>query len=388
MRICVFFNAYTRGMSGGDKRALAMVHYWLSRGGEVTVYAPESFRGLLEAEGGGAAAFVPTAGAEERGGLAARYLARTCRTRRLLPRDAGGAIFYSPSGFLPDVLPALWGRRRNPGSRWVSVTHHIVESWRTRPGSRLWNWAACREQALSMRFVRRADLLLTENPLLRDWFAAHGFPMERVRMVGIGIDLAAVDAAAPRGDYDAVFLARLAASKGVFELPEIWERVTRERPGARLAVIGQGDGETGERLRAELDRRGLGGSVALLGFLPNETAYGLVRGAKLFLLPSHEEGWGIVVAEAMACARPVVTYALPVFPHIFENINLTAPLGDTAAFAAQVARLLADDGLRAELGARGRALVERRYSWSAVAEQEWGILRDAAGESPRQGEVP
>jgi polysaccharide biosynthesis protein PslH len=82
------------------------------------------------------------------------------------------------------------------------------------------------------------------------------------------------------------------------------------------------------------------------------------------------------ILEAMAMARPVVSTTLGA-EGISARPGSDILLADTPAdFAAKVGRVLEDPGLGAALGARGRALVEQRYSWSAAAQTLEGFFQE------------
>src|SRR5690606_5524237 len=106
---------------------------------------------------------------------------------------------------------------------------------------------------------------------------------------------------------------RLHSSKGIFDLIYIWEQVVKKMPEATLGIIGTGDNKTILRLQKLIKNKKLTNNIVLCGFLPNETAYSIIKGSTVFLFPSHEEGFGMVVGEVLALGVPTVTYDLPVF---------------------------------------------------------------------------
>ena len=97
-----------------------------------------------------------------------------------------------------------------------------------------------------------------------------------------------------------------------------------------------------------------------------------MRAFDLFLLTSRHEGFGRVVAEAMAAARPAVVTDEGALPELVERgaYGLCAPAGDDAAFAAQALTLLRDPRAATELG-RQAAEGARRFDVVSVAERVW-----------------
>jgi glycosyltransferase involved in cell wall biosynthesis len=109
----------------------------------------------------------------------------------------------------------------------------------------------------------------------------------------------------------------------------------------------------------------------------------LLAGARCFVQPSRQEGFSVAILEALAAGRPVA---------ITEGCNFSEVRDAEAGFvvpfernplAEAIARLLKDPADAARRGANGRSLVERRYTWEAIASQcidayRRGIVRAAS----------
>jgi glycosyltransferase involved in cell wall biosynthesis len=146
---------------------------------------------------------------------------------------------------------------------------------------------------------------------------------------------------------------RLAEQKGYPYLIDAFALVHEEVPDASLWILGQGpDRPAVERQIADLS---LGDSVRLLGFRDNPFRY--MAAADLFVLSSIFEGFGNVVAEAMACGTAVVSTDCPYGPSeiITDGVNgLLVPTRDPQALAAAILRVLRDPALKARLAEEGR----------------------------------
>lgn len=96
----------------------------------------------------------------------------------------------------------------------------------------------------------------------------------------------------------------------------------------------------------------------------------LISSAEVACVPSLYEGFSLPVIEAMSCGTPLVVTTAGAIPEVAGadgEASLHVPPMDSGALASAIGRLLDDPALRTRLGAGGRARVQSRYSWSAVA---------------------
>jgi glycosyltransferase involved in cell wall biosynthesis len=104
----------------------------------------------------------------------------------------------------------------------------------------------------------------------------------------------------------------------------------------------------------------------------------LYAGAEAFVLPSHYEGFGLTVLEAMAVGTPVVASDVTALPELVRDAGVLVDPRDPAAIADAIDRARGDD----ELARRGIERA-RRFTWASTAEQLHGLL-----ERLRQTERP
>jgi glycosyltransferase involved in cell wall biosynthesis len=204
-----------------------------------------------------------------------------------------------------------------------------------------------------------------------------GFSENKMFVSRVGIDseyFENIEKAAPA--CDGVFLGRLSPSKGIFDLIEIWKKVAETLPKAKLVILGGGNQETKNILVRKIGDYKLEKNIELLGFLEDEKAYSILKSGKVFLSPSHEEGWGIAVAEAMACGLPVVSWDLPVYKNIFGNYAIQIEENNFDEFSSAVVKLLEDETLRFKTGSANKEFI-KKYSWDAVAKKEMEAICSA-----------
>ena len=181
-----------------------------------------------------------------------------------------------------------------------------------------------------------------------------------------------------------LFLSRLHPVKGLQSLVEAWAAL---RPKGWQVVLA-GEDVNGHRAELETAIRAqhLEADFNFIGPVDGERKWKLYRSADLFVLPSHSENFGMVVAEALACEVPVITTRGTPWKELadhqcgwWEEIG-AAPL----ARALQEAMALGDEERR-DMGRRGRQLVEQKYSWPGIAAQMCAVYRWMLGQEAKPG---
>lgn len=231
-------------------------------------------------------------------------------------------------------------------------------------------------RALRRWVAQRCDRILAVSEALKGRLVAEGCPAERIGVIPMGADLRGgfVPDGSPRQPAELLFVGRLVPGKGADILLRALPAILAGRPDATLTLVGGGP-EQGKL--AEL-ARGLDVEawVRFMGPLPHAALPALYRRAALLVLPSREEGFGLVAAEALGCGCPVVASDLPVLRDLLEGGKaggLFHP-GDAVHLAQAVTALLADAELRQAMAERGRQQALSRCDWEAVARRHAAAL--------------
>ena len=142
-----------------------------------------------------------------------------------------------------------------------------------------------------------------------------------------------------------VCVARLQREKDIPTLIAAMEPITAQFPGCRCVIAG--DGEERARLEEQIRAAAWGRQIILTGF--RKDALSVINAADLFVLPSRAEPFGLVLLEAMALGKPVVSTAAGGPLEIVQNgkTGLLVPPGDSAALADAIAQLLRYSGAKA-----------------------------------------
>jgi len=222
------------------------------------------------------------------------------------------------------------------------------------------------QHRLSLFCMRRAsDLVFAQSNIWR-YLLDKGISAEQIVPFSPGIELDFVDTVSPSaGRYDACWIGRYHPMKGCEDLLGVWAAVSQARKEARLAMMGNAVA----KLRPLVKERHLERNIELLGPVDDETKFAVMKGSKVFLLPSYYESWSHVAMEAMACGLPVIAYDLPVYRDIYTKGMVTVPIGDEAALAREATELLEDEEKRGKLSVEARETAARyERGWDEAVE--------------------
>lgn len=162
-----------------------------------------------------------------------------------------------------------------------------------------------------------------------------------------------------------LFVGTLTPRKGVDHLLRAWARLPRG--AAHLRVVGGSDGDYRRRV---LEPLAGGLDVGFEGRVSRGRLAELYATSDVLVLPSLQEGFGIVALEAMSCGLAVVASRVDSLPDLVGPAGLLVPPADPGALAEALQRLLETPGLRARLGDIGRRRASE-WSWEATRQRFW-----------------
>lgn len=294
-------------------------------------------------------------------------------------------------------LHGLWQAQTRRGARaalsarvpYLVAAHGMAEPWALR--HKYWKKRIYLAMVEARNLRRASCLHALSRPEIGHLRALA--PWTPIGFVPNGVDVRALDDLPPRSELEAeypelrgkfvlLFFARLHVKKGLDLLAEALRRITPDRPDLHLLLAGTDEGAWAP-FRARMEELGLAGRLTYLGHVSGGRARRAWAAADAFVLPSYSEGFSMAILEAMACRLPsLITTAC----HFSEAV---------AAGAAVAVEPTTDDvtrGLRellereprerAELGRRGRRLVEAQYTWDRQAGRLAAIYDWLAGGGP------
>lgn len=278
--------------------------------------------------------------------------------------------------YRPDLVSAHYGY---PCGTWLASVRPRIPYLITCHGAELtpepWGLRAlyrCEDALVRGLSESRAAIALSSHA--RGWMEALGVPSSRIVEVHNGVESARYERPS-RFDLRATLgippdarvvlsVAREHPTKNHAVTLAAHARVVRDRRDVWQVFVGKGT----EVLRDKARALGIADRVATHPGLYGDELAGAYQQSDLFVLASRFEVFPLTLLEAMAAARAVVVSRVSgCVDVVTDDVNgLTVPVDDASALADAIERLLADDDLRAAMGARNRA-VARAHDWSKIA---------------------
>lgn len=243
--------------------------------------------------------------------------------------------------------------------------------------------ATIHRNTIEARMLAKASGLIAVSPFVRDH--ALRKHRDRVTVIPPGVDADQFPHRSPASGHGILFVAPLSTSyrwKGADVLLKAFDMVRRACPDATLTMVGDGD------RRATLAKAHANtGAVRFPGRLSQPYLAAAYNEAAVVVLPSTSpaESFGMVLAEANACGRPVVASRIGGIPDFVEdghNGLLTIP-GDEVDLASKILMILYDEPLANRMGAEGRRKVVAQHDWDHLAMQTEAVFEEVLGRDGR-----
>ena len=267
-------------------------------------------------------------------------------------------------------------------------THQRIQDEVLAEEHRRWN-VPFREPAAHI--VRReegiyaiADAITVGSNVARRSFLAQGIAPEKVHVIpyGVRLDKFAPTGAPPADRFEVLFAGQISLRKGIPYLLEAFAGL--RHPHKRLTLVG----DVQSYLKAILPRLPQDG-VVFAGSMPQTELARRMSASHVLVLPSVEEGFGMVMAQAMACGCPVIASSATGAEHLFADgeAGFIVPPRDSAALTDRLQQLADDPALRQRIGAAALECVKRLGGWDRYGDEWDRLLHSLTGQSKDPGEL-
>lgn len=226
--------------------------------------------------------------------------------------------------------------------------------------------------ALAASHARRADRVIANSrTTAHDVQQRLGVPESRITVCYPGAPGWTARTKEPQAGY-LLFLGALEPRKNIGVLLDAYERLLAEMPEAPSLVLAGKAGADSKLIHARVADRPLAGRVQLPGYITSEQREQLFKGALAFVMPSHTEGFGMPVVEAMTAGVPVIAADRGALPEVAGRAARFFEPDDVDGLTALLKTIILDSGMRAAMRESGIGQAGR-FSWRSSA----AALRDA-----------
>jgi glycosyltransferase involved in cell wall biosynthesis len=293
-------------------------------------------------------------------------------------REAAAAALAAMADGLPMIdglaLPAFAGLRTRLPRSWIALVHHPLA---------LETGLAPEQVETLVRIERRllplARRVIVTSPHTASDLAAYQVPAARIGVVLPGTDPAPLARGSGGRGFALLCVASLTPRKGHLVLLEALAGLVDLEWHLTCAGSPDRDPQTAHAIGAAIARLGLDDRVSLVGEQDEAGLAPLYDRADLFVLASYHEGYGMVLAEALARGLPIVgTKAGAISGTVPPSAGILVEPGDPAALAGALHQIMTDQPLRDLLSAGSASERERLPGWGDAV-QAFAAELDRAG---------
>lgn len=273
-----------------------------------------------------------------------------------------------------DIIHAQW--TLSAAAAWLSRPWHGKPIVATLQGSDIFQVVTNRWGALLTRLVlQHCDRITALSRALVDATETIGIPATAITIIPNGVDLAQFIPSDRIRAPLIVYVGSLIRRKGVIYLLRAMAQLAPAHPSLRLVIVGEGVERPS--LQSAARELGIAARVSFVGEASREHVRSWMQQAKVFVLPSTEEGFGVVLLEALACGTPIVASQVGgICDVVTPEVGILVPPGDPDALAAAIAQLMGDEKRWMEYSSNARKRAEGLYDWHRIVLRYQDLYQD------------
>jgi len=363
-------------LSGGDVRALQIAKQWQKKNIEIELLAGRAAKRV--SKDFGLNVYIHHLPCLRKKKTRFDFVLRTIQAALFAPKSLssfkGGAV-YSINSSLLEIIPGLVLKLKyGEKIKWAVVVHMLMPSppWKRKSSKIIYSIIFFINQRISLWLANRyADVIfsygITVNRLKK-----LGLDKNKIIAVANGVNFDETRLAVENikeKKYHAVFMNRLQPVKGIFDLLEIWKKVTATKRDAKMLVLG-GTNDEQDFFKRLVKKEKMEKNIEVCGYINKEKEkFKKIAQAKVFILTSYEEGWPLTINEVMAVGTPIIAYGIKELRYIWQKEIEWVSLGKTGIFSKKIVKLLNSPQKRKELKKNGLDFV-KKHSWEKIAAKE------------------
>jgi glycosyltransferase involved in cell wall biosynthesis len=278
------------------------------------------------------------------------------------------ATAYWSRGY--DIIHANW--TLSGVSAWITQWLHHCPYFVTVHGSDIFQATHMfLPRILTRRALGKSRGVIAVSQALADEVIKMGVNPEKVHVISNGVDLGKFSFGVPEMREPIIlYVGSLIERKCVHVLITAFSLVINDLPDYRLVIVGEGI--LSNSLKQTVWELGLDRKVDFTGFQTQEQVHDWMRRAKLFVLPSNEEGQGVVLLEALASGTPCIGSLVGGIPDVITpGVGLLVPPDNPGELCRAILEIINSDDWE-NMSCKARQRAEDEYNWDHIAQK---ILR-------------
>ncbi len=309
---------------------------------------------------------------QEGGGLPIMWRTNRLARLRVLPFFLVQAAAIARLSRECDIIHSNW--TLSAAAAWMGRSYHRRPIVVTVHGSDIFQAAKIPVIAqITRKTLTACDHIIAVGRSLAQATVQLGVSSQCIEVLPDGVDVTRYSPSTDRAPV-ILFVGSLIERKGIRYLLEAWSQIASGYSHMQLVLIGEGS----QRKELEQFTRSLGlaGRVQFLGAQPPAQVAEWMRRAQLFVLPSVEEGLGVVLLEALASGTPCVATDVGGIPDVVTpDVGVLVPPRNPEALADAIQSILSHQEHWGELSAHARQRAVEQYSWEVIGARLMGIYR-------------
>jgi glycosyltransferase involved in cell wall biosynthesis len=226
-----------------------------------------------------------------------------------------------------------------------------------------------KQSSIDIKYPKHLFKILKRMEKISNWMLLYNIDSESmIEILYNGVDIPKYDAVTIENivENQIIFVGRLAPHKHVDHLITVLGNIRKTVPSVKLVIVGKG--EEKENLVNLVNQNDLEDIITFKQDLSDEELIKKIKESEMLVLPSTREGFGMVLAEANCCYRPVVTYASGGTVEVVEDEynGYLIESENVAELENKIIKLLNNKELQKQIGISGRKKVEAEFNWDAI----------------------